>query len=71
MDAGSDDVTIPRAGALIVSDRTAVAVAGGAALSVTFTVKVLDPAVLGVPVMVPPADRLSPAGSDPLASDHE
>ena len=35
------------------------------ALSVTFTVKLLDPAVPGVPEIVPPAARLNPAGSDP------
>ena len=40
------------------------------ALSVTRTVKLLDPAVPGVPDIVPPAARLSPAGSDPLATDH-
>jgi hypothetical protein len=42
-----------------------------AAPSVTFTVKLLDPAAVGVPDIVPPADRLNPAGNDPLATDHE
>jgi len=41
------------------------------ALSVTRTVKLLDPAVPGVPDIVPPADRLNPAGKVPLATDHE
>ena len=67
--AGSDDVVIPNAGGLIVSDSAAVVVAE--ALSVTRTVKLLDPALPGVPEIVPPAARLNPAGSDPLATDHE
>jgi hypothetical protein len=54
---------------VIVSDSAAVAETD--ALSVTFTVKLLDPAVPGVPVIVPPADRLNPAGSDPTDTDHE
>ena len=41
------------------------------ALSVTFTVKLLDPAAPGVPDIVPPADRLNPEGSDPPDTDHE
>jgi hypothetical protein len=53
---------------LIVSDSAVVAETDG--LSVTFTVKLLDPAVPGVPDIVPPDDRLKPAGSDPLATDH-
>jgi hypothetical protein len=52
----------------MVSDNAAVAEAD--ALSVTRTVKLLDPAVPGVPDMVPPDARLNPAGSDPLATDH-
>jgi hypothetical protein len=54
---------------LIVSDSAAVVETD--ALSVTFTVKLLDPAALGVPDIVPPADRLSPAGSDPTDTVHE
>ena len=69
MPAGSDDVVIPKAGELMVSDNAAVADAD--ALSVTRTVKVLDPAALGVPDMVPPAARLNPAGSVPLATVHK
>jgi hypothetical protein len=67
--AGSDAVVIPKAGGLMVSDNAAVADAD--ALSVTRTVKVLDPAALGVPDMVPPAARLNPAGNVPLATVHE
>ena len=69
MPAGSDDVVITKAGGLMVKDNAAVAEAD--ALSVTRTVKLLDPAVPGVPDSVPPADRLNPAGSAPLATAHE
>jgi len=62
MPAGSDAVVIVRAG-LIVSDSAFVMLPP--ALSVTFTVKLLGPAVPGVPEIVPPADRLKPAGSVP------
>ena len=54
----------------MVRDNALVAVAD--ALSVTCTVKLLDPAVPGVPDIVPPAARLNPAGSDPFdVIDHE
>jgi hypothetical protein len=56
-----------KAGALIVTESDAVADAE--ALSVTLTVKLEEPAALGVPDIVPPV-RLSPAGSDPLVTDH-
>jgi hypothetical protein len=52
----------------MVSDNAAVAVAD--ARSVTRTVTLLDPAVPGVPDIVPPAARLNPAGSDPVATAH-
>ena len=67
--AGSDDVVILSAGGLIVNDSAAVVETD--ALSVTFTVKLLDPAVPGVPEIVPPADRLNPAGSVPTDTVHE
>ena len=67
--AGSDDVVILRVGGLIVNDSAAVVETD--ALSVTFTVKLLAPAVPGVPEMVPPVDRLNPAGGDPTDTDHE
>jgi hypothetical protein len=57
------------AGGLIVSDSAAVV--NPDALSVTRTVKLLDPAAPGVPEIVPPAERLKPVGSDPVATDHE
>jgi hypothetical protein len=66
--AGSDDVDTVRAGALIVIDSAAVAEAD--VLSVAFTVKLATPAAVGVPDIVPPAERLNPAGSDPLDTDH-
>jgi hypothetical protein len=67
--AGSDDVVIPKAGGLMVKDNAAVAEAD--VLSVTRTVKLLGPAVPGVPDSVPPGARLNPAGSVPLATAHE
>jgi hypothetical protein len=54
---------------LIVNDSAAVAETE--ALSVTFTVKLLDPAVPGVPEIVPPADRVNPEGSVPTDTVHE
>ena len=69
MPAGSDNVVIPKAGGLMAKDNAAVAEAD--ALSVTRTVKLLGPAVPGVPDMVPPGARLNPAGSAPLATAHE
>ena len=65
----SDVVVMLSAGGLIVSDSAAVAETD--ALSVTFTVKLLDPTLSGVPVIVPPADRVNPEGSAPLDTDHE
>jgi hypothetical protein len=66
--AGREDVVIPRLGGLTVSDNAAVAEAD--ALSVTFTVKFADPVALGVPDSRPLADRVRPAGSVPLDTDH-
>jgi hypothetical protein len=67
--AGTDDVVITSAGGLIVSDSAAVVEAE--ALSVTLTVKLADPAAVGLPEIVPPGDIFSPAGSDPLTIDQE
>ena len=53
---------------LIVSDKAFVALL--LPLSVTRTVKLLVPAVPGVPDIVPPAARLNPAFSDPIDTDH-
>jgi len=69
MPAGRDDVVILKVGGLIVSENAAVAETE--ALSVTRTAKLFAPAAPGVPDIVPPAARLNPGGSDPLAIDHE
>lgn len=64
--AGNDEVLMLNAGALIVNDSPTLA--DPEAPSVTLTVKLDDPAAVGVPAIVPP-ERLSPAGSDPVATD--
>ena len=68
MPPGSDEVVTVSAGAEMatVSD----AVADWEALSVARTVKVREPATVGVPEMLPPVESVNPAGSVPLASDH-
>ena len=68
MPPGSDDVVTVSAGAVIAT--VSEAVADWEALSVARTVKVLDPALVGVPEMLPPVESVNPAGSVPLASDH-
>ena len=55
-------------GGLIVIDKAAVVEIE--ALSVTRTVKLFGPEVPGVPDIVPPAARVSPAGSDPADTVH-
>jgi hypothetical protein len=67
--AGSDDVVIPKAGAVMASESAAVVDTW--ALSVTRTVKLLVPAAPGVPDIVPLADRVNPDGGVPLATVHE
>ena len=69
MPAGSEDVVILSPGGLIVIDRAAVVDTD--ALSVRRTVKLLGPAVPGVPEIVPPAASVNPAGSDPADTVHE
>jgi len=59
---------MPKTDGLMVS--VSAAVADPETTSVTFTVKLLDPAAVGVPVMVPTGNRIKPAGSVPLAIDH-
>jgi hypothetical protein len=49
---------------VIVNDCVAV-FAVGVVESVTFTVKVVEPAVVGVPEIVPLVERVKPAGKDP------
>jgi len=56
-----------KAGELIVNDNGAVIDTD--ALSVTLTVKLDGPVAVGVPAMVLP-EIPSPAGRDPLATDH-
>ena len=68
MPAGRDDVVIFNGAVVIASDSGAVADTD--ALSVTFTVKLAVPAVVGVPEMVPLVLRLSPAGSEPVDTVH-
>jgi hypothetical protein len=43
---------------------------GAALLSVTRIVKLNEPAAVGVPLNVPPDERLSPSGKKPEANDH-
>src|SRR5690242_148407 len=68
MPAGREAVVMLNAGGLIDRDRAAVVETDG--LSVTRTVKLLGPAVLGVPDIVPPAARVNPDGSDPADTVH-
>ena len=68
MPAGSDDVVTVKADGWTVMDTAAVAEVD--ALSVAFTVTFAVPAAVGVPDIVPPAERVSPTGSDPLETDH-
>ena len=63
---GNEEVVMLSTGALIVSDRAALADADR--LSVTLRVKLDEPAATGVPLIIPPAS-FNPAGSDPLAND--
>lgn len=69
MPAGSEAVLMFSAGGLMLRDSVAVVEAD--ALSVTLNVKLADPALVGLPEIVPPASRVRPAGSDPPASDQE
>jgi len=64
---GKEEVAMLNAGPPMVIDKAAVAEPD--ALSVTLTVKLEAAAVVGVPEIVPP-ERLKPAGSRPVATDH-
>jgi hypothetical protein len=55
--------------ALTAIDSCAEAVCAGDPLSLTPTVNVNDPVVVGVPVITPALDRLRPAGRLPEAID--
>ena len=50
---------------MIVIDNALVAVCEGMELSLTLTVKLKVPGVVGVPLIAPPLDRTSPPGSAP------
>jgi hypothetical protein len=67
--AGSVVVVITRGRGLMVSDSAALV--ESTPLSVTRTVKVLSPAVVGVPDNVPFAASVNPAGSKPPTTAHE
>jgi hypothetical protein len=65
--AGSDVVVMTSGGATVIdSDLVVECVAA----SVTFTVKVDVPALVGVPEMTPALLIASPAGSEPIDTDH-
>jgi hypothetical protein len=57
--------TIRSGGGLTVREKVLESVLGGDAESLTPTVKVVVPWVVGVPVMSPPADRDRPSGREP------
>ncbi len=68
MPAGKEELVICNAAGLIAIDNGAVVEADP--LSVTLAVKLLAPAAVGVPEIVPFAASVSPAGSAPLAIVH-
>jgi hypothetical protein len=65
---GSEEVVTDSCGpaTVMLSDCVAVALE----LSLTCTAKLAAAAAVGVPLMPPPAESDSPAGSDPLLTDH-
>ena len=68
--ATKGEVVVIESGAgLIVIDNNLVAVR--AALSVTRTVKLKLPAAVGVPLIDPVANSVSPPGKDPKSMDQE
>ena len=70
MPDGKEVVVTEKPGGETVMDRLAEAVLAGMLESVTVTVKLEVPELVGVPVIAPlEALRLSPAGSEPLVSD--
>jgi hypothetical protein len=67
---GSDAVVIAKGGSgATVRVRAMSAVF--CELSLTWTVKSAGAAAVGVPLIVPPAAKLSPAGRNPKVTDHE
>ena len=70
MPDGKEVVVTEKPGGETVMDRLAEAVLAGMLESVTVTVKLEVPELVGVPVIAPlEALRLSPAGSEPRVSD--
>ena len=63
----SEDVVMLNPGGLTVSDSAEVEETD--ALSVTRAVKLLVPAVAGVPEIMPLPARLKPEGNEPVATD--
>ncbi len=68
MASGKDAVVTASVGGLTCMPRGFVAVV--LAESFTWTVNEEEPVVVGVPEMTPAGERLSPAGRDPVATDH-
>ena len=67
---GNDDVAIVNAGAATVIERGSALVCAGLPESLTVTVKLVVPLVVGVPEINPVfGDRVSPAGSAPPVTD--
>ena len=62
--------TVTTAAAPMVMESAWVAVAAGEAESVTRTVKLEEPAAVGVPLITPAALRFNPAGRVPDATVH-
>jgi hypothetical protein len=65
--AGREDVVTDNCGPAIVMVSDWVAVAPE--LSLTCALKPAVPGAVGVPLMAPPDERVSPAGSEPLLTD--
>lgn len=63
-------IVIADAWTVIAKFRVADNALGGAVLSVTRIVKFAVSAVVGVPLIVPPEERVSPAGRLPPVIDH-
>lgn len=69
MPLGRDDTVSVRGAVVTVTVTGPVEVAGGLLESVAFTVMLVVPPVVGVPLMTQPLPRVSPAGSDPAVME--
>jgi hypothetical protein len=67
---GSGELVMIDSGTTIVRMKTFCEFCGLALLSVTRIVKLNDPAAVGVPLNVPPDERLNPPGNEPELNDH-